>query len=106
MTHRWPRVFQTVFHEGLPPRSASLVKDGETCYNDLAQWRYDILPVALGCQNWDVSSVSTQEELEQALKVCNHETSHGHFIEVRMKRYDAAPVAMVLHKAVGTLYSA
>ncbi len=83
-----------------------LCKDGETYYNDLAQWRYDLLPAALGCENWGVSSVSTPEELEQALKACNDETSRGHFIEVRMKRYDAAPVAMALHKAVGTLYSA
>lgn len=83
-----------------------LCKDGENYYNDLAQWRYELLPAALGCENWEVRSVSTPRELERALKACNDDTSRGHFIEVRMKRYDAAPVAMALHTAVGTLYSA
>ncbi|CDG38736.1 Pyruvate decarboxylase; Alpha-keto-acid decarboxylase [Asaia bogorensis] len=81
-----------------------LCKDGETYYNDLAQWRYHLLPAALGCDDWAVSTVSTRDELEAAFAACNADTSRGHFIEVRMRRYDAAPVALAMHDAVGTLY--
>jgi indolepyruvate decarboxylase len=28
-----------------------LCKNGETYYNDLAQWHYHLLPQALGCEN-------------------------------------------------------
>jgi len=81
-----------------------LCKDGETYYNDLAQWRYALLPEAFGCDDWAVSSVRTRDELLAALSACNTETDRAHFIEVKMGRYDAAPVAMALHGAIDTLY--
>ncbi|GBR08033.1 alpha-keto acid decarboxylase family protein [Asaia siamensis] len=81
-----------------------LCADGETYYNDLAQWRYSLLPEAFGCHDWVVSSVSTREALLAAFEACNTDTHRAHFIEIKMKRYDAAPVAMALHGAIDTLY--
>ena len=45
-----------------------LCKNGDTYYNDLAQWRYHKLPEALGCEGWFTARVNTCGELDEAIK--------------------------------------
>jgi TPP-dependent 2-oxoacid decarboxylase len=37
-------------------------------YNDLAPWRYAVLPRALGCADWFTARVATLRELDAAMK--------------------------------------
>jgi indolepyruvate decarboxylase len=81
-----------------------LCKNGDTYYNDLAQWRYHRLPEALGCEGWFTARVTTCGELDEAIK--RAETcGTGAYIEVVADKYAASPLAQRLHESLGTLYT-
>jgi indolepyruvate decarboxylase len=81
-----------------------LCKDGDTYYNDLAQWRYHRLPEALGCEGWFTARVTTCGELDGAIK--RAETcGTGAYIEVVADKYAASPLAQRLHEPIETLYT-
>ena len=80
-----------------------LCKNPDVYYNDLAQWRYHLLPQALGCDGWYTSRVTTCGELDAALakaESCNT----GAYIEVVTDKYVAPPLATKLHQSIKSLY--
>jgi indolepyruvate decarboxylase len=80
-----------------------LCKDPDISYNDLASWKYSLLPNALGCGDWYVARVTTCGELDQALEAASTGLS-GAYIEVVTDKYAASTLAMKLHESVKTLY--
>jgi indolepyruvate decarboxylase len=82
-----------------------LCKDGESYYNDLAQWHYHKLPEALGCDGWFTARATTCGELDKAIKGAEA-AGTGAYIEVVTEKYAAAPLAQKLHESVATLYAA
>jgi len=82
-----------------------LCKNGETYYNDLAQWRYHKLPDALGCEGWFTARVTTCGELDEAIRQAEGGGT-GAYIEVVTDRYAASPLAQKLHESIATLYNA
>jgi indolepyruvate decarboxylase len=82
-----------------------LSQDPEVYYNDLAQWHYQKLPEALGCDGWFTARAVTCGELDKAIK--GAETAGtGAYIEVVTGKYAAAPLAQKLHESIATLYAA
>jgi indolepyruvate decarboxylase len=80
-----------------------LCKDPDIYYNDLAQWHYQQLPQALGCDGWFTARVTTCDELDAAMaKAASCGT--GAYIEVVTDKYVAPPLAMKLHESTKTLY--
>ena len=59
-----------------------LERNDHCSYNDLARWEYTQLPAALGCKNWFIAKVSTNEELVRALNEARNHTSAGTYIQV------------------------
>jgi indolepyruvate decarboxylase len=82
-----------------------LTKDGESYYNDLAQWHYHKLPEALGCDGWFTARVTTCGELDEAIKTAEARGT-GAYIEVVTDKYAAAPLAKKFHESLETLYAA
>jgi indolepyruvate decarboxylase len=82
-----------------------LAKDGESYYNDLAQWHYHKLPEALGCDGWFTARVTTCGELDEAIKTAEA-CGTGAYIEVVTDKYAAAPLAKKYHESIETLYAA
>jgi indolepyruvate decarboxylase len=82
-----------------------LGKDPEASYNDIAQWRYQKLPEALGCDGWYSARVSTCGELDTAIGTAET-CGSGAYIEVVTDKYAAAPLARKIHDSLATLYAA
>src|SRR6516225_8565576 len=80
-----------------------LCKDPDIYYNDLAQWRYHLLPPALGCDGWFTARVTTCGELDAAMSKAES-CGVGAYIEVVTDKYVAPPMAMKLHESIKALY--
>ena len=81
-----------------------LCKDPDICYNDLAQWRYSMLPEAFGCKNWLSVKVATNGELAEVFKKIES-CDCGVYIEVCMDKMAASELAMKIHDSIKSLYS-
>jgi indolepyruvate decarboxylase len=82
-----------------------LSKNPEAYYNDIAQWHYQKLPEALGCDGWFSARVSTCGELDRAIETAERGNS-GAYIEVVTDKYAASPLAQKIHDSVASLYAA
>jgi indolepyruvate decarboxylase len=82
-----------------------LSKNPEAYYNDIAQWHYQKLPEALGCDGWFCARVSTCGELDGAIETAESGNS-GAYIEVVTDKYAASPLARRIHDSVASLYAA
>src|SRR6266404_5440440 len=82
-----------------------LCKDPEIYYNDIAQWHYQKLPAALGCDGWFTARVTTCGELDKAIQEAEA-CGAGAYIEVVADKYAASPLAQKLHESIDTLYAA
>jgi indolepyruvate decarboxylase len=82
-----------------------LGRNPEASYNDIAQWRYQKLPEALGCDGWFSARVSTCGELDSAIETAEKHGS-GAYIEVVTGKYAASSLARKLHDSVASLYAA
>lgn len=82
-----------------------LCKDGDIYYNDLAQWKYEKLPEAMGCENWFTARVTTCEELDAAIRQAET-CGTGAYIEVITEKYASSELAEKLHQSINSLYSA
>jgi indolepyruvate decarboxylase len=69
-----------------------LCKDGESYYNDLANWNYQLLPEALGCADWFTARAATCGELDQAIQRAESSRT-GAYIEIVANKYMALPLA-------------
>jgi len=81
-----------------------LCKDPEINYNNLAQWHYQKLPEALGCDGWFTTRVTTCGDLDKAIEKAEG-CGTGAYIEVVTDKYVASPLAQKLHDSVATLYA-
>jgi indolepyruvate decarboxylase len=81
-----------------------LCKDPESYYNDVAKWRYDKLPEALGCDGWMTERVTTCGEFDAAIKKAES-CMTGAYIEVVTDRYAASPLSKKMHDSLETLYA-
>jgi indolepyruvate decarboxylase len=82
-----------------------LCKDPEIYYNDIAQWQYQKLPAALGCDGWFTARVTTCGELNKAIQEAEA-CGAGAYIEVVADKYAASPLAQKLHESIDTFYAA
>jgi indolepyruvate decarboxylase len=82
-----------------------LCKDPDIYYNDLAQWKYHLLPEALGCDGWFTARVTTCGELDAAMSKAQSNGT-GAYIEIITDKYVAPPIPMKLHKDTAALYQA
>jgi indolepyruvate decarboxylase len=82
-----------------------LCKDPEAEYNNIAQWHYQKLPEALGCDGWFSVRVTTCGELDKAIKKAES-CGTGAYIEVVADKYEASPLAQKMYESLDTLYSA
>jgi indolepyruvate decarboxylase len=82
-----------------------LCKDPEIYYNDIAQWQYQKLPVALGCDGWFTARVATCGELDKAIQKAEA-CGAGAYIEGVADKYAASPLAQKLHESIDTFYAA
>jgi indolepyruvate decarboxylase len=82
-----------------------LCKHPDCEYNDIAPWRYDKLPEALGCDDWFTARVTTCGELDKAIEKAES-CRTGAYIEVVTDKYEAPPLSQKMHKSVATLYAA
>ena len=80
-----------------------LCKDPEIAYNDIAPWRYSLLPQAFGCDGWFSARVETCAELDRALEAAG-EAASGVYIEIVTDAYAASALAVKMHEAFKTLY--
>jgi indolepyruvate decarboxylase len=81
-----------------------LCKDPESIYNDVAPWNYSQLPAALGCEGWYCARVTTNGELDQAMR--RAETcDKGAYIEVVTGKMTGSPLALQMHQSIKTLYA-
>ncbi len=76
----------------------------DAAYNDVAQWHYEKLPEALGCDGWFSAQVSTCGELDAAIETAEKGAT-GAYIEVVTDRYAASPMAQKIHDALTSLYA-
>ena len=67
-------------------------KNGDSYYNDLAQWDYQLLPKALGCADWFTARVATCGELDQAMEQAEG-SGTGSYIEIIADKYMAPQLA-------------
>jgi indolepyruvate decarboxylase len=81
-----------------------LCKDPDIYYNDIAQWHYQKLPEALGCNGWFTARVTTCGELDEAIKKAEA-CGTGAYIEVVTDKYAVSPLAEKLHESIATLYA-
>jgi TPP-dependent 2-oxoacid decarboxylase len=65
-----------------------LCKDPEIDYNNLAQWHYQKLPEALGCDGWFTTRVTTCGDLDKAIEKAEG-CGTGAYIEVVTDKYVA-----------------
>jgi indolepyruvate decarboxylase len=81
-----------------------LCKNPEIYYNDIAQWHYEKLPQALGCDGWFTARVTTCGDLDKAIEKAEA-CGTGAYIEVVTAKYAAASLAQKMHDSIDTLYS-
>ncbi|MCF8142528.1 MAG: alpha-keto acid decarboxylase family protein [Deltaproteobacteria bacterium] len=81
-----------------------LCKDPDIYYNDLAEWRYHLLPEALGCDNWFTARATTCGELDAAIWKAES-CGSGAYIEVVTDTYVAPPLPQKLHDSLKTFYA-
>jgi indolepyruvate decarboxylase len=82
-----------------------LGRNPEAAYNDIAQWHYQKIPEALGCDGWFSARVTTCGELDKAIEVAETGDT-GAYIEVVTDRDSASPLARKVHDSVASLYAA
>jgi indolepyruvate decarboxylase len=82
-----------------------LARNPDAAYNDIAQWRYERLPEALGCDGWFSARVSTCGELDRAIATAETGDT-GAYIEVVTDKNAASPLARRLHDSLASLYAA
>ena len=80
-----------------------LCKEPMIAYNDLARWNYSQLPAAFGCEDWFTARVTTNGELDAAMRRAETCQS-GAYIEVVTAKMASSPLALALHEAIQTLY--
>lgn len=80
-----------------------LCKNPDTYYNDVAQWHYQLLPQALGCDGWFTARATTCGELDAAMSKAES-CGTGAYIEVVTDQHTAPPMAMKLHESTKALY--
>ncbi len=80
-----------------------LCTDPDIEYNDIADWHYAALPIALGCEDWFTARVTTCGELDKALATAA-KNSTASYIEVVTDAYEASPLALQLHDTFRNLY--
>ena len=80
-----------------------LCKEPMIAYNDLAPWNYSQLPEAFGCTDWFTARVSTNGELDAAMRQAES-CGQGAYIEVCTGKMASSPLALALHKSIQTLY--
>ncbi|WP_432735892.1 alpha-keto acid decarboxylase family protein [Maridesulfovibrio sp. FT414] len=76
-----------------------LCEDPYIYYNDLAQWNYSQLPEAFGMKGWFSAKVTTNRELDEALRKAS-ESDSGSYIEVVTGMMSAPEMAMALNRIV------
>jgi len=74
-------------------------------YNDIAQWHYEKLPEAMGCDGWFTARVRTCDELDQAIKQAEAADT-GAYIEVITDKYVASPLSEKLHESTQSKFAA
>jgi indolepyruvate decarboxylase len=77
----------------------------EAAYNDIAQWHYQKLPEALGCDGWFSARAATCGELDRAIETAERQDT-GAYIEVVTDKYAASPLARRLRDSLASLYAA
>jgi indolepyruvate decarboxylase len=82
-----------------------LCKNPDAYYNDLAQWNYQLLPQALGCDDWYTARVTTCGELDAAMAKAQS-CGTAAYVEVVTDKYVAPPLAVKMHESTQTLYMA
>jgi indolepyruvate decarboxylase len=82
-----------------------LCKHPDIYYNDVAQWHYEKLPEALGCDGWFTARVTTCGALDEAIRKAET-CGTGAYIEVVTGKYVVPQAVRKLHEAVDTLYKA
>lgn len=80
-----------------------LCKDPMIAYNDLPQWNYAQLPQALGLKNWFTARVTTNGELDAAMRQAEAHDG-GAYIEVVTGMMASSPLALGMHQSIQTLY--
>jgi indolepyruvate decarboxylase len=80
-----------------------LCKDPMSAYNDVAQWNYSQLPAAFGCQDWFTAKVTTNGELDAAIRQAET-CGQGAYIEVVTGMMASSPLALAFNHSIQTLY--
>jgi indolepyruvate decarboxylase len=81
----------------------ALEESPDWTYNDLAPWRYNELPKALGCTNWFTARVVTLGELDAAMKTAQ-QNKFGAYIEIAGGRMDMPPALEFAHGRLKAMY--
>lgn len=81
-----------------------ICKDPESYYNDIAEWHYDQLPHALGCDGWFTTRVTTCGELDEAITTAES-CGTGAYIEVVTDKYAASPMAKRMQEFIASFYA-
>ncbi len=72
-------------------------------YNEIAPWRYSLLPRAFGCDDWLSARVATCGELDGALAAAGRAET-GVYIEIVTDAYAASALATRMHEEFRKLY--
>ncbi len=80
-----------------------LCREPEIAYNEIAPWRYSLLPRAFGCDDWFAARVETCGELDRALAAANSAET-GVYIEIVTDPYAASALATRMHEEFRKLY--
>jgi len=78
--------------------------DGNSPYNDIAQWNYAALPEALGCKGWFTAKATTCGELDQAITGAQ-DCATGVYIEVVTDTLAAPPLPKQMRKFLAKMGS-
>ncbi len=80
-----------------------LCRKPEIAYNEIAPWRYSLLPRAFGCDAWFSARVATCGELDDALAAAGRAET-GVYIEIVTDAYAASALATKMHAEFRKLY--
>ncbi len=80
-----------------------LCREPEIAYNEIAPWRYSLLPRAFGCDDWFSARVATCGELDSALAAAGRAET-GVYIEIVTDAYAASALATRMHEEFRKLY--
>jgi indolepyruvate decarboxylase len=80
-----------------------LCREPEIAYNEIAPWRYSLLPQAFGCDDWFSARVTTCAELDDALATAAR-ADVGVYIEIVTDPYAASALAARMHEEFRKLY--